>query len=54
MAESDLTTLSSSFTGAVADIKAPVLAILGACVVIPIIFTAYKLLKGGFKKGTSA
>lgn len=54
MDEAALTTLTTSFTGAIDDVKTPVLTILGAGVVITVIFAAYKLLKGGFKKGTSA
>lgn len=54
MDEATLTTLTTSFTGAINDIKGSVLTILGAGVIFTIIFTGYKLLKGGFKKGTSA
>ncbi|MBU5303172.1 MULTISPECIES: major capsid protein [Eubacterium] len=54
MDEATITSLTSGFTKAIDDIKTPVLTILGAGVIFTVIFAGYKLLKGGFKKGTSA
>ncbi|MEG0074948.1 MAG: hypothetical protein RR691_03575 [Eubacterium sp.] len=53
MGASDLTTLQTSFTTALTDMKAPILAIMGAGVAITLIFVVYKALKKAFKNSTN-
>lgn len=53
MTDEAMTTLQTSFTEALTDLQAPVLAIMAAGVTITLIFVAYRALKSAFKKSTN-
>jgi hypothetical protein len=53
MAGTDMTALTDQFTAAIGDLKAPVLAIMGAGVAITLLLVAFNLLKKVFRHSTN-